>query len=287
MRKIFVAGRSVDIEQDQIKTALLNEHKDGEGKWPEDFHAKYYQLQDTKANYWKITLSVVKVNHADFVLDLQSAIQTSTYVLVYRDKDVGLHCVYVRDYEHVGEFYNCINSHGSSMPTFVPISQGGNILYRVQCAAEPMGTQILDINVEKLLHKLGLDHLRDNFERESLITMEDIRDLSKEDLKELGVSLLKQRKAFLREVEDWTNHTRNVEALLIVECKLLKVRFSYQERRGNVASYSQEVDHMLGHTGLLGEPLLRTFTNLFRSGNITDEQNRRKLSQLNNYLQCV
>ena len=220
MRKIFVAGRSVDIEQDQIKTALLNEHKDGEGKWPEDFHAKYYQLQDKKANYWKITLSVVKVNHADFVLDLQSAIQTSTYVLVYRDRDVGLHCVYVRDYEHVGGLYHCINSHGSSLPTFVPINQGENSLYRVQCAAQPMGTQSLDINVEKLLHKLGLDHLRDNFERESLITMEDIRDLSKEDLKELGVSLLKQRKAFLLEVEHWTNHTRNVEALLyLVECK--------------------------------------------------------------------
>ena len=36
---------------------------------------------------------------------------------------------------------------------------------------------------------------------------------------------------------------------------------------------------MLGHTELLGEHLLRTFTNLYRSGNITDEQNRRKIAQ--------
>ena len=33
---------------------------------------------------------------------------------------------------------------------------------------------------------------------------------------------------------------------------------------------------MLGYSELLGEPLLRSITNLFRSGNITDEQNRRK-----------
>ena len=211
---MFVAGREVDIDQDQIKTALLNEHKDGEGKWPQDFHDKYYQLQDTKANYWKITLSVVKVDHADLVLDLQSNMQTSTYVLVYRDMDIGLHCVYVRDWRDYepegGGVYHCINSHGSSAPTFVPSNQAGNILYRVQCTAQPMGTQSLDSNVEKILHKLGLDHLRDNFESESLITMEDIKDLSREDLKEVGVTQLKQRKAFLLEVENWRNQSRNV-----------------------------------------------------------------------------
>ena len=52
-------------------------------------------------------------------------------------------------------------------------------------------------------------HLRDQFERNSLTSMEDIRDLSKEDLKEVGVSQLKQRKTFFREVENWTNQTRN------------------------------------------------------------------------------
>ena len=51
MRKIFVPGREVDIDQDQIKTALLNEHKDGEGKWPDDdFHGKSYLLQDARAD---------------------------------------------------------------------------------------------------------------------------------------------------------------------------------------------------------------------------------------------
>ena len=135
MRKIFVAGKSVDIEQDQIKTALLNEHKDGEGKWPEDFHAKYYQLQDKKANYWIITLSVVKVNHADFLLDLKSGKQKNTYVLVYMDRD--LHCVYVKDC--LGGFYHCINSHGISNPNIdVPILQANNTLYSVHCGAQPM-----------------------------------------------------------------------------------------------------------------------------------------------------
>ena len=280
MRKIFVPGREVDIDQDQIKTALLNEHKDGEGKWPDkDFHDKYYQLQDVKANYWKITLSVVKVDHTDFLLDLQSGQQRSTYVLVYRDRDLGLHCVYVRDYEQLGGSYHCIDSHGSSRPTFVPVNQAENILYRVQCEAQPMGPHSLDINVEKLLHKLGLHHLRDNFESEALMTMEDLRDLSREDLKEVGVTQLKQRKAFLREVENWTNQTRNVEALQLNINN--EERFRSQERRGNVAPYTPEVDHMLGHSELLGQPLLRSFTNLFRSGQLTDEQNRRKFTQVN------
>lgn len=183
---MFVPGRQVDIEQEQIKTALLNEHKDGEGKWPEDFHDKYYQLQGVRANYWKETLSVVKTDPADILLDLKSGKPTSTYVLVYRDRSIGLHwhCVYVRDYEPLGRVYHCINSHGSSSPTCVPLSQAGNILYRVRCAAQSMGTESLDTNLEQLLHKLGLLHLRDEFESNSLTSMEDIRDLSREDLKE-------------------------------------------------------------------------------------------------------
>ena len=213
MRKMFVPGRQVDIEQEQITTALLNEHKDGEGKWPEDFHDKHYQLQDVRANYWRLTLSVVRTDQAEFLLDLKSGKPTSTYVLVYRDRGIGLHCVYVRDHEPLGGVYHCINSHGSSSPTCVPLSQAGNILYRVRCAAQLMGTESLDTNVEQLLHKLGLLHLRDEFESNSLTSMEDIRDLSREELKEIGVTQLKQRKAFLREVEHWTNQTRNVQIL--------------------------------------------------------------------------
>ena len=115
----------------------------------------------------------------------------------------------MRDQESLGEVYHCINSHGSSSNSCVPVCQPGNILYRVQCEAQPMGTHSLDYNLEKLLHKLGLLHLREEFERNSLTSMEDIRDLSKEDLKEVGVSQLKQRKTFFREVENWTNQTRN------------------------------------------------------------------------------
>ena len=159
-----MAGRKVDIEQDQIKTALLNEHKDGEGKWPEDFHEKYYQLQDVAANYWKLTLSLVRTDHADFVLDLKSGRQRSTNVLVCTEGR-GLHCVDVRDKESLGGVYHCINSHRSSSFSCVPVCQPGNILYRVQCEAQPMGTHSLDYNLEKLLHKLGLLHPRDQFER--------------------------------------------------------------------------------------------------------------------------
>ena len=134
------------------------------GEVAEDFHEKYFQLQDVAANYWKLTLSLVRTDHADFVLDLKSGRQRSTNVLVCTEGR-GLHCVDVRDKESLGGVYHCINSHGSSSLSCAPVCQPGNILYRVQCAAQPMGTHSLDCNLEKLLHKLGLLHLRDQFER--------------------------------------------------------------------------------------------------------------------------
>ena len=36
MRKILVAGEEIDVDQGQMTAVLLNEHKDGDGKWPDD-----------------------------------------------------------------------------------------------------------------------------------------------------------------------------------------------------------------------------------------------------------
>ena len=187
------------------------------GKWPDEFTNTTYQLQDAESNYWKVSLTVEKTDKITFFADMNSGRPTSTYCLVYNDKFIGNHCVYVRDFDDDRMVYRCINSHGPSDPNpEVAVTQPGNILYRVGCAAQPMGTQSLDTNLEQLLDKLGLLHLRDEFESNSLTSMEDIRDLSREDLKEIGVTQLKQRKAFLREVEHWTNQTRNVQILKLM-----------------------------------------------------------------------
>ena len=103
----------------------------------------------------------------------------------------------------------------------------------------------LDRNVMDLLLRLGLEEHVQNFEREEVTTMEDVRNLSKADLKEIGMTL-KQRNAFLEEMDKETRKSSSVN-----------------------------VPDVGGYEALLGQRLLATIQDLFRSGRITDEQNRR------------
>ena len=226
------------------------------GKWPDEFTNTTYQLQDAESNYWKVSLTVEKTDKVTFFADMNSGRPTSTYCLVYNDKFIGNHCVYVRDFDDDRMVYRCINSHGPSDPNpEVAVTQPGNILYRVKCQAEPMGSPApsppaslrpsLDRNVMDLLLRLGLEEHVQNFEREEVTTMEDVRNLSKADLKEIGMTL-KQRNAFLEEMDKETRKSSSVN-----------------------------VPDVGGYEALLGQRLLATIQDLFRSGRITDEQNRR------------
>ena len=48
MKKMYVLGEKIDINQESMIQVLLNEHKDVYGKWPDQFNSKRYQLMDAK-----------------------------------------------------------------------------------------------------------------------------------------------------------------------------------------------------------------------------------------------
>ena len=143
MRKMFVRGREVDIDQDQVTMVLLNEHKDGTGKWPDEFHHKVYQFKDSEARYWKTNLFVHKMTDVvDFVNDVMNKIQLHTYVLVYPlypgNPSGPKHCVYADNLDPRTRNIECINSDPSDPYPDIPISRKGNVLYRVSCTASEM-----------------------------------------------------------------------------------------------------------------------------------------------------
>lgn len=143
MRKMFVRGREVDIDQDQVTMVLLNEHKDGAGKWPDEFHHKVYQFKDSEARYWKTNLFVHKMTDVvEFVNDVMNKIQLYTYVLVYPlnpSHPTGpKHSVYADNLDPRTRNIECINSDPSDPYPDIPISRRGNVLYRVSCTASEM-----------------------------------------------------------------------------------------------------------------------------------------------------
>ena len=143
MRKMFVRGREVDIDQDQVTVVLLNEHKDGTGKWPVEFHHKVYQFKDKEARYWKTNLFVHKLHDVlDFVNDVMNKVQLHTYVLVYplnpSNPNGAKHCVYADFLDPKTRNVECINSDPADPFPSIPISRRGNALYRVSCTASEM-----------------------------------------------------------------------------------------------------------------------------------------------------
>ena len=58
MRKKFVPGVVIDLDQGAVKCALNNEHKDTLGKWPQEFDKKVYQFQAADARFWKTKLHI-------------------------------------------------------------------------------------------------------------------------------------------------------------------------------------------------------------------------------------
>ena len=47
-QKMAVPGKKIDLRQNSVTDILLNEHNDGDGKWPTDFHLKEYTFRDKK-----------------------------------------------------------------------------------------------------------------------------------------------------------------------------------------------------------------------------------------------
>ena len=103
---------SLDIDQDVVAHVLLQEHKDGEGKWPTEFNGKKFQFQDKQSRlFWETDINV---DIQKFICDI-SSIHCFDHLLVYPDprNTDRLHCVYVTHYDAATNEIHCMNSHGN------------------------------------------------------------------------------------------------------------------------------------------------------------------------------
>ena len=48
MNKKFFPNKELDFVQEEVKSALMNEHKDNAGKYPSEFHGRSYQFQENE-----------------------------------------------------------------------------------------------------------------------------------------------------------------------------------------------------------------------------------------------
>ena len=85
----------LDFVQGEVATALINEHKDDEGKCPTDFNGKSYHFQENKTkDMWRVKLAVDKVEKSNFHDELKKFQDNFEYVLVYKPTSL-LHAVFV------------------------------------------------------------------------------------------------------------------------------------------------------------------------------------------------
>ena len=143
MKKIFVHGEEVDIDQLLVTAVLLNEHKDGDGKWPEEFNNKIYQLIDSQIRYWKTQIFVEKFQSVlDFLSDVNSNAGKHTYVMVYPSPiptdPTAKHCIYVEQYDANTGKVHCINSDPNNPKPKILANKTGNIFYKISCSATQM-----------------------------------------------------------------------------------------------------------------------------------------------------
>ena len=75
-KKIWVKNQSLDVDQKSVTTALLQEHKDPDGKWPTDFNGVELQLYEKLNTCWLTVIQVRKLDKKteidDFKKDLNS-----------------------------------------------------------------------------------------------------------------------------------------------------------------------------------------------------------------------
>ena len=127
-KKRWIFGKSLDIDQDSVSLVLLQEHKDTIGKWPEEFDKKQYQFQEKKLrSYWDTKVEIEELKGRDiqkFIAYISSAPPAFSYLLVYRNKQNELHCVYIADFDKSKQELYCLNSHGVRNPNpFIPLLQ--------------------------------------------------------------------------------------------------------------------------------------------------------------------
>ena len=143
MRRIFVRGKEVDLDQKTVTTGLLNVHKNGDPQWPTAFNGTSYQFFDEQARHWRVDLRVHKMTGVeDFKRDVSNSHRVYTWILVYllnpNYPKGPKHCVYAEDYDPDHGEVMCINSDPTYPYPKIPINDPGNTLYRICCTATEM-----------------------------------------------------------------------------------------------------------------------------------------------------
>ena len=140
MRKFFVPGQEIDIDQDAVTVALLQKHKSVDGVWPHEFDQETYQFIDNESRYWESFVRVEKLqDFRDFIKNISLTPRQNTYVLVYpldpnKPKDEK-HCVYAEDYDQTTLEVSCINSDPKVPRLTITVNKPYVIFYKVSCSA--------------------------------------------------------------------------------------------------------------------------------------------------------
>ena len=150
--------KELDFDQKAITQVLVNEHKDGVGKWPTDFDGKSYHLQEIRASMWYVVnLDVAEVSpedkekidkmepselqrwkaeRMDNMDKMLKDMEKCELVLNYYYQGKIMHAVFVDSYNVRKKIVKCVNSNGLKDPYLrVPIEDILN-LYKVTCTAK-------------------------------------------------------------------------------------------------------------------------------------------------------
>jgi len=101
----WTLGKSLDLDQTWVSSALFHLFPDTDGKWPTEYDGEVVYAMDKKSKMFFGMLLQISPTHTANRFD-------SKYVLVYDiGKNGGLHSVFMEK-EEKGE-YCCINSHGA------------------------------------------------------------------------------------------------------------------------------------------------------------------------------
>ena len=114
-KKQWVTNKTLDIDQGSVTTALVKEHDDVGGKWPNEFDGKDYKFQDVNLNsWWKTRVKIDELSTDKQILEFKKDIVSLTpwyaYLLVYEYKPNSLHCVYITKFDTKNKKIHCLNS---------------------------------------------------------------------------------------------------------------------------------------------------------------------------------
>ena len=84
MNKKFFPNKELDFVQEEVKSALMNEHKDNAGKYPSEFHGRSYQFQENETkDVFNVNVKVIEIPKPKHHEELREKKENFEYVLVY------------------------------------------------------------------------------------------------------------------------------------------------------------------------------------------------------------